>query len=201
MEQYRGNLATILKSMLEIPDEEMSKFLSKTYLIHMPAGEHFTKEGEPTDRIGYVARGVFRSYYTNDQNEEFIKAFIFENDYVGSYTALLNGWNAIVSLESLEPSDVLVLDFADYSHFLESHICWERLGRKVAEYLHLRSEEREKEFLLDSARERYTNFLKRHPEVENRLKQYQIASYLGVTPVSLSRIRREIKLEKVGAIV
>ena len=75
----------------------------------------------------------------------------------------------------------------------ERHACWERLGRKNAENLALVKESREKELLLDSLEIRYRRFLKEFPGLADRIPQYHIASYLGVTDVALSRIRKKIK--------
>ena len=66
---------------------------------------------------------------------------------------------------------------------------WERLGRLLTEQLYIKKEQREAEFLLDDAPTRYRNFQKQYPGLEDRLPQYHVASYLGITPVALSRIR------------
>jgi CRP-like cAMP-binding protein len=79
------------------------------------------------------------------------------------------------------------------NEFYDRHACWERLGRKNAEQLVLIKEAREKELLLDSLEVRYQRFLQEFPGLADRIPQYHIASYLGVTDVALSRIRKKIK--------
>jgi hypothetical protein len=76
--------------------------------------------------------------------------------------------------------------------FYERHPCWERLGRKNAEYMFLFKEAREKELLLDSLEVRYQRFVKNFPGLAQKIPQYHIASYLGVTDVALSRVRKKI---------
>ena len=69
---------------------------------------------------------------------------------------------------------------------------WERFGRKAAEYQTLLNEEREAEFLLDDATVRYVRFGEQYPDLEKRITQYHVASYLGITNVALSRIRKKL---------
>jgi CRP-like cAMP-binding protein len=70
----------------------------------------------------------------------------------------------------------------------------QQLNCKIAESLFIKKERREATLLLDDAKTRYLNFLEEYPGLETRLKQYHIASYLGITPVSLSRVRAQLKL-------
>jgi len=75
----------------------------------------------------------------------------------------------------------------------DRHPVWERIGRIKAERLAIQKEFREKEFLLDTAETRYRRFLKEFPDLTDRIPQYYIASYLGITDVALSRIRKKMK--------
>ncbi len=78
-------------------------------------------------------------------------------------------------------------------HLFKQSQYWEKLGRILAEQLFVKKETREASFLLDNAEARYIRFLKDYPNLEDRITQYHIASYLGITPVMLSRIRQENK--------
>jgi CRP-like cAMP-binding protein len=94
------------------------------------------------------------------------------------------------SIQALEESHLLVCNLQPVVELFDQHRCWERLGRKLAEQLYIKKETREAEFLLDDAETRYNNFQRAYPGLEHRLAQYHVASYLGITPVALSRIRR-----------
>lgn len=76
-----------------------------------------------------------------------------------------------------------------FESLYKRHRCWETLGRKLAEGLYIKKEMKERLLLMNTAEERYLQFLKEFPGLEKRVPQYHIASYLGITPVSLSRIR------------
>jgi hypothetical protein len=90
----------------------------------------------------------------------------------------------------LQETHLLVCNLASIVELFNQHHCWEKLGRILAEQLYIKKETREAEFLLDDAETRYFNFQKQYPGLEERIAQYHVASYLGITPVMLSRIRR-----------
>jgi CRP-like cAMP-binding protein len=94
------------------------------------------------------------------------------------------------SIQALEECHLLICDLHNVINMFDRHGCWERLGGILAEQLYIKKEAREAEFLLDDAETRYHNFQKVYPGLEGRLTQYHVASYLGISPVALSRIRR-----------
>jgi CRP-like cAMP-binding protein len=96
-------------------------------------------------------------------------------------------------IQALERTDTIVLPNRLLNELYDRHVCWERFGRKMAEHLVIIKEAREKELLLDSLEVRYQRFLKEFPSLVDRIPQYHIASYLGVTDVALSRLRQKIK--------
>jgi CRP-like cAMP-binding protein len=116
-----------------------------------------------------------------------------ENGYAGSFQSLVLGEPCGFFIQALERTETIVLPNRVLNEFYDRHPCWERIGRRNAENLALFKEMREKEFLLDSLETRYRRFLKDYPSLTDRIPQYHIASYLGVTDVALSRIRKKIK--------
>jgi CRP-like cAMP-binding protein len=130
-------------------------------------------------------------YYRDARGTEWTKAFCLAGTVVAAYSALLRGEPSRLSIQALEPSTLLVADFDSYQTLTAEHPCWQIVNRKLAEGLFIKKEQRESELLLDDASTRYQNFLDEYPGLEARVKQYHIASYLGITPVSLSRIRAQ----------
>ena len=123
--------------------------------------------------------------------ENFNKAFAKESDFAGSISGIVSGAPSRFYIQALEDTDVLVLPTALIKEGYDRHPSWERLGRRLAERIALQKELREAAFLLDSAETRYHQFLQEFPDISNRIPQYHIASYLGITEVSLSRIRKK----------
>lgn len=119
-----------------------------------------------------------------------------EDGFAGSFHSLILGVPCNFFIQALERTETIVLPNRILNEFYSRHACWERLGRINAEQLVLVKEAREKELLLDSLEVRYRRFLKEFPGLAGRVPQYHIASFLGVTDVALSRLRKKINNPK-----
>lgn len=177
----------------EIPIEEFEKFKSITEIYHLEKGQFFLQAGEKPDKFGFVVAGVLRLFYTTIEGNEYNKSFCVEGDFVASYSALLQNKESKLSINVLEKATLIIAHYNDYLKLTNQHLCWQILSRKLAEDLFIKKEQKESQFLLDSAEERYYNFLQEYSNLESRIKQYHVASYLGITPVALSRIRAGMK--------
>jgi CRP-like cAMP-binding protein len=177
----------------EIPPKEFEKLVKISRICYFKKGEYFQRVGDLPHKFGFVISGILRLYYINDSGDEFNKSLCIENDFVAAYSALLQNRASRLSIQALEETTLLVIGYKDYLKLLNQHMCWQILGRRIAENLFIKKEEKESQFLLDSAETRYLKFLKEYPCLEVRIKQYHIASYLGITPVALSRIRTKLR--------
>lgn len=193
-----GQLHEKLTEYSEIPLAEFEKLIRIAKLCHLKKDDFFVRAGEKPDSFGFVISGILRLYYDDDGGNEFIKTFCPENSFAASYSALLQDQKSRLSVQAMEDSVLMVINFKEYSELLNNHICWQILSRRLAEELFIKKEQKESQFLLDSAETRYLNFLKEYPNLEKRIKQYHIAAYLGITPVALSRIRAKLE-RKAGA--
>lgn len=155
-------------------------------------GEHFVRAGEHTKTVGLIMQGVFRFYYITYAGDDVTKSFCAEGEFVGVYSSLILNETATFSIEALEPSIVLTFPFADFARLSETDLAWLNVRLRMVEQLYLKKQRREQELLLYDAQTRYLKFLEEYPQLEKRVKQYHIASYLGITPVSLSRIRSKL---------
>ncbi len=185
-------LLSALERLVEIPQPEWEFFRTLVERRSVPAQSHYVRAGEPTADIGFCVQGLFRLYYTTPDGVEYNKNFCGQNQYVASYSSLLMNEPAYFSIQALVDSELLVVRFKDFEALFDRHACWEKLGRKIAESMFISKEKRERELLMLSAEERYRLFLGQYKHLENRIPQYHIASYLGITPVALSRIRRRL---------
>jgi len=99
-------------------------------------------------------------------------------------------------VQALEDASLLVVDYHRWQNLYRSHTCWMNLLFVLIEKGYMKKEARERELLIFSAEERYRSFLSEYPDLEKRIKQHLIASYLGITPVALSRIRKEMSSDR-----
>ena len=179
-----------LESLSPVPAAELEPFLAALVVKEYAPGEFFTRIGDTHDRVGFVVRGVFRVYYLGPEGELHVRNFCKEGMPLGSYATILTGQPAHVSIEALETSVVAQFPYRELSTRFARHPTWERLGRRVAEEHYIARERREYTLLALDAQARYERFREDFPGLESRVTQTNIASYVGVKPETLSRLKK-----------
>lgn len=175
-----------------LPENRIDEFLSIGKCKSINALDYFLKVGEVPYKVAFVRSGLFRYVYINDKGDEFTKGIIVENNFLSSYSAMILGKPSYFSIEALEDSQVLEIIWKDFTQLLDNDIFWVRFLLKFVERGYMIKEKRERDLLLLDAETRYKNFLTEFPGMDQRIKQGIIASYLGIKPETLSRIRRKI---------
>ncbi len=181
--------ARFLRSLADIPDAEMEKATEIFRPASFPKGTFLVRAGEVPQTLSFVVSGIVRLYYITPAGVEITKSFRTENYLVAAYSSLLQGTPSRMFIQTLEPTTLLIAPYQAYQALTAGHPCWQTVNLKTAEWLYIKLDQRESELLLDDATTRYLKFLNEYPGLVNRVKQYHIASYLGITPESLSRIR------------
>ncbi|MFM7023262.1 MAG: Crp/Fnr family transcriptional regulator [Flavobacteriales bacterium] len=156
-------------------------------------GEFILKEGQIAREIGFVLSGIFRVYQLVD-GKEFTSYFNYSerNQFVSSFPSFLKQNNSFENIEALEDSEVLTVNFQQLNFLYQTSKNFERLGRIMAENNYLLSMERIQSLQYQSASDRYRIFMEIYPGLLNRIPHHYIASYLGITPESMSRIRKDL---------
>ncbi|WP_022824696.1 Crp/Fnr family transcriptional regulator [Hymenobacter norwichensis] len=155
--------------------------------------ELFVTQQQPSSELALVLSGACRLYYTSADGEEKTTYFFFENHLMGSYQSCLTGQPSAFSIQALAPTQVLVFPYVLLRSLYDVYPVYERFGRLLAEYHLLGTDARLAELLLLSPEQRYRALLQSHKtKILERIPQHYIASYLGVTAVSLSRIRARL---------
>ncbi|MCG7923247.1 MAG: Crp/Fnr family transcriptional regulator [Candidatus Thiodiazotropha lotti] len=150
------------------------------------------RQGDQDGMLYFVISGLLKAYYVSFEGKESIKSFIQAGSTIGSLSATYKGLPCTFSLMALEDTQLIRLPFkelVDATH--NSHAIAEEVIQ-ILLTLSMRKEQREYEFLSLPAEERYLNLCKRDPELVTRLTQNDIARYLGITPVALSRIKKRL---------
>lgn len=178
-----------LQSLAPIPPEQWVRLEGFLRPRSLAKGQTFIEPGQPANEAAIVVSGLFRFYYTDAAGREATKAFRGPGELVAAYAELLDKRPSRTTIEAIEDSEVMVVRYERVTALYKNHSCWQELGRVIAEDHYRQRERREQELLLNSATERYHSFLKERPDLASKLPQKIIASYLGITPVALSRIR------------
>jgi len=151
----------------------------------------FIAEGKVCREIAFICKGSFR-YYKVIDGVEISTFFSFEHNWVSAYTSFLNKTPSFVSIEAMEDCELLVLAWDDLQYLYNHYIAFERFGRLIAEYLVTCLDERMHSLLLKTPEERYLKTLHDNSIYFERVPQHYIASYLGIAPECLSRIRKRL---------
>lgn len=151
------------------------------------------RQGESSDFLYLIQTGLLKAFYVTTGGKERIKSFLEEDDVIGNLSALMSEGGCSFTLTCLEPSALIRVRFSELLNRAEDDsLVANQLVRLLAG-LAAKKERREYEFLCLSAEERYVILMDTAPELLRRVTQNDIARYLGITPVALSRIRTRIR--------
>lgn len=174
---------------VNLEDADKALLLPHLEERHLSKHELFAIEGKQANEIGFVLEGNMRHYYTRD-GEEKTTYFYFEYHLVSSYISCMTRQPSQLSIEALTDCHLLVFRYDVLARLFDLSPAWERFGRKIAEYIAVGLEERMVGLLMLSSEERYRQLLESNKQkILERIPQHYVANYLGITPVSLSRIR------------
>ena len=194
---YDGLWRNLFKSKMISLDEESIALLQNIFKPKLLKKDNFfLQEGEKSTEIGFITKGIFRSYYIDKIGNDITKYFYKEGGILFSYVAHLCQNESKYYIQALEDSEILVAKISDFEKIVEGNYELRLFYKKMIDSALIMKEEHASSFKLLNSMERYKQFLALYPSLEKRLKQCHIASYLGITPVSLSRIRKKSNLNK-----
>lgn len=150
--------------------------------------EYLLRQGQVCSFIGFVETGVLRSYIEKE-GEDYISDFLFEGSFATSYRSFLTREASVGSIQALEDSVLYCLSKSNYDQLLQTSNEGYKLGKYIADILFIKKCRKETSLLMDNALKRYKLLLRTYPHIEQHVSQYHIASYLGIKPESLSRLK------------
>lgn len=194
MHPLRAYLHRFIPALTDADWEALARTVQRR---HLARGQHFVQAGNYQPELALVLQGACRLYYSRPDGDERTTYFFFENHLVGDYASCLTGRPSQLSIQALADTELLVFDYAALRQLYDERPVYERFGRLLAEYHLLGTDARLVEHLLLSPEERYRALLASgKTKILARIPQHLVANYLGVTPVSLSRIRARVARER-----
>lgn len=172
---------------------ESLSFMSKAGSLHCrKKGDHVFRQGDKDRNIYVIKNGLLKAYYLSEDGKEHVKSLLVEGAFIGSMTACHSGQGSSFSLVCLEDSELIALQFDELKTLAENNLDVAQFVINGLLELSMKKERREYEFLCMSATDRYQAIRDRDPALLERVTQNDIARYLGVTPVALSRIKSRL---------
>lgn len=162
---------------------------------HYPKGSLLVRAGEASDKMFFLLKGAVRSWYLHG-DKEYTDWFVFENMFFCSITSFFGGAPGVQYIEALEPCDVLLLTRAQLDAVGAAHTDMLRLNNQLLTHALVTLQQGIIDQRFKTAPERYAALLEGYPMALQRVPLKHIASYLGVTPETVSRIRGDIKSQK-----
>lgn len=157
--------------------------------------DFFTRQNEVSHFAGWVKNGTFQYTCMDEKGSEHIVGYAFPNEFVCDYSSFPQQNPALVNIQAITECTVYQLSYRDITNYWETNMETQRLGRLAAESLYEMAYKRLLEFYCDTPETRYLKLMKRCPDLKEALPLKNIASFLGVTPETVSHIRKKILLK------
>lgn len=175
-----------------ISDNEIAAFASRLTVKEANKKDIFLQSGKTQKALGFIAQGLVRSFYMDEQGNERTVGFYTTYDYATHYHAFLLKQPSRYTIQCLEPTTFVCLSFEDLQWAYGQSLQFERYGRLIAEEVLKRQQERIERFLFQTAEERYLDFTEHQSALFNRISLSHLCSFLGIERQTLTRIRQKL---------
>lgn len=194
------NLVAFLGIFGSLPAEMLAIVRDLFSFAELRKGDYFVREGERASEIAFLETGIVRAFYVNRQGKEYNQYLFVAPSIIGAYSSLITGQETRIPQQALTDCVIWRAPFNTIEQLSAGSYELERMRRRIAEHYFLRFESKEVEMALLDAGQRYLLFQQEFPDLEKHIPQYHVASYLGISPTQLSRIKRKFYEEKRGSL-
>ncbi len=189
------SLEDYISQFVSLTEEDWSKIRLCFRPLSLQKNEFALQSGTVCNHIYFIHSGGLRSFYL-EQGKEATRHFFFAGRFACALTSFLTRQPSLESLQALEETHLLRASYEDFQRLYQEIPAWQELGRKIMEGAYIVSTERIESLICLDATQRYLNCVATYPDIFQRVPQYHIASYLGVEPETLSRIRGNLARRK-----
>lgn len=184
------SLRQTIKDTVSIQESDLEFMLSFFKLLTLKKDEYFLQVGQRCNQVAFVKSGMLRICYPNDKGEETTCYFSLPNEFVTSFSAFTTQKLSTENIQAILPTECFVISKQDLENLYRQIPATQEFGRKAAENVAMLMENRMALFLNNSAEERYQFLLKNNPVLIQTVPLQYLASFLGITPQHLSRLRK-----------
>ncbi len=187
-----GLLLKELQSKATFPNEDFPRFLELFEPLCLKKKSHLYRSGEIVKYAAFILKGCLRHYYINEDGKERTTIFAEENWWIGDLVSFRNRTPTSLSLQAIEDCDLLLFTKNNFELALNDFPGFYEYYNKGVQRTYTKLQEQVGQSMADSAETRYRRLLKERPTLIQRVPQHYIADYLGLTPETLSRVRKNI---------
>jgi CRP-like cAMP-binding protein len=186
-----SSLIRHLSRCISLEPQEITLLTESFKPRHLKKKDFLLHQGEVSRFETFVNKGCLRAFYINNKGEEHIVQFAVEDWWIGDMYSFLTQTPAMYTIEALEDCELLQIDKNGLEELYLKLPKMERFFRIIIQNAFVASQKRIISAMSQTADERYLAFIEKYPAIEQRIPQYQVAAYLGITPEFLSRIRKK----------
>ncbi|WP_167619651.1 Crp/Fnr family transcriptional regulator [Maribellus sediminis] len=177
-----------IQKTFPLGDEAFEKLRSSATAIHLKKNDFFLREGETCSSMGFLEKGSMRLFYSSPDKEA-CNDFFFENSVIGSLASFMAQTPSIVNIVAIEECEVISFRHSDVFDLIHHYPSIRKLTDFILSEHLIRAEKREEVLLKLSPENRFKKLLEEHPKIFKRIPLHFVASYLNITPETLSRYR------------
>jgi CRP-like cAMP-binding protein len=154
--------------------------------------QYLLQEGDVCTHLSFVTKGLLRAYNVDEKGHEHINLFAWEGWWISDLNSFLSGEKAVLNIDAIEETQLLMISLADYEALTIKVPLMDRYFRILYQNSLVTKDRRLISSITHTAEEKYLQFAQSHPQILQRLPQHLIASYLGLAPETISRIRKAL---------
>lgn len=196
MENIYDQAAKYITDRIEVTEDELTIILSYFKPMKARKNQILISQGQTSQRTFFIGKGCIRIYFITEQGHEATRYFAFENDIAAALISFITHKPSPEYIQSVEHADLLYIEQDDFFYLLEIIPAWEKFYRSFLEKAYVNNTNRLMSFLTMNATERYTRLLDEYPDVIKRLSNKMVATYLNLSPETLSRLKTRLQAGK-----
>lgn len=181
-----------ISERVSLTDDEFKAIEAVSTLKKLRKKQYLLQEGDVWRFNAFITKGCVRTYRVDDEGGEHILQFSIENWWTGDRESLMSGKPSRCNIDALEDSELILIGKEDFEGLLKNIPAFQDMVTQILEKSFIASQNRIHAAISYTAEEKYMNFIKTYPDLSNRVPQSMIASFLGISPETLSRVRNQV---------
>lgn len=178
----------VVNNFVALSNEECKQLEDLLETVQLDKGDYWIREGNKNHHVAFIEQGYLRKFYVKD-GKEITDFFYFENEFSVDLPSILENRTPDANIMAMQKTSLTTFSYYHFNELCKQSLTFEHLHRLLIQFTFLRFYKRTTSFILKTPKERYDDLIASYPDVFQRSAQYHIASYLGISPQHLSRIR------------